>query len=367
MPDIELLQIAALFPVLLGASMIPVGLMLGSSCSACCEGAICQLNSSTPSFPTVNENYACDNEQPRATTTLGVSGSATLLPAYFDVSRVRGTSSLAKSLSCENICDLASYSPSYIFAGNIPAVSVTLSFSGNAVEIKHYYSKFKTSDTTLYNNCFRHTTISRTTGTYVLTHQGGGIFRYATTTAFGSDLFDITASLHRCNDVAMWLLSVAFVSRTVQNKCELSIGSSPDTSVCNSTSMPGGGSEKTLRCCVGHVLHYATACIRTGGVFSDRLDCGSSTPATISLDASNASALSVSGTLSVNQRVVTSGNDNTFGNPYNRIGLNLRETDQQFGYAGLSAGCFCRDQVNTFKDAMPFATSYGGAFSIDVS
>jgi hypothetical protein len=270
-------------------------------------------------------------------------------------------------LSCENICDLAVYSPSYAFTGNVPTASVTLSFSGNAIEIKPYHTRFLTTSATADNHCFRHTTICETAGTYILTHQGAGVFRYTTSTAFGSDFFDITASLHRCNDVAMWLLSVVFVSRTVQNKCSLSSTSSPDPSVCNSTSMPGGGSGKTVRCCVGHVLHYATACIRTGGVFADRIDCAGSVPSTINLDASDYSALSVSGTLSVNQRVVTSGNDNVFGNPYNRIGLVLPESDLTFGYAGLSAGCRCLDNVNTFKDVMPFSTAYGGPFSLNVS
>jgi hypothetical protein len=353
---------------LMAAGMWPVGFLFGA-CSECCQqGEPCNLNDSTPIWPVVSMQYQCDNFGVNTSNTLGISGAQQNdIPDYFDFGRTRGTASLAKSLSCENVCDIATLAPSYSFVGTAPSVSISLSFNGNTEETKSFFSQFVSGGTTFDNHCFRHTTIVRASGTYALTHIGAGVYQYNTTTAFDEDWLNITASLHRCNDVLMWLVSVAFVARNVSHDCNKSNTSTPDPSVCVPLTRPWlRVVNRNVRCCSGDVLHYATACIRTSATCVDSVNCAA-TPvsSSLTLDAKSSSLLNVSGVLDVKQLMLTSGLDNLFGNPFSRRGVRLPE--QVGSAAGANSSCLCRDPVHTFKDVMPFNSPYGGPFSISVS
>lgn len=381
--SVELLSYVLYGIVLLSAGMWPLGIMLGSSCSPCCGQASnpCSLSNSVPSFPSVTEQYACDNDLPAGAPTLGISGAnASGLAAYFNSNRNRPfafSPSLARGMSCENVCDIRSLAPTYSFAGAVPTVTITLSFNGNTTEYRPYYSKFRgpPEPYPFENHCYVHTTISRASGTYELSHVGGGVFRYQTASLFGNDLFEVTASLHRCNDTPMWLISVAFVSRTVDSYCRYSSSfSQPDPSRCTADGVVGLITTKILRCCLGHVLHQAAACVRTTALFSDRVQCSEYSQgqvnAALTIDATERSQLSVSGNFVVNQMVTTSGNDIAYGNPYGRPGIRMPETKSPTAnvtYAGSNAPCFCLDRVHTFKNAMTFATTYGGPFTLSVT
>jgi hypothetical protein len=344
--------------------------MLGSPCG-CCGQSPCSINGSTPIFPSVSELYACDNANPRGTVSLGIAGAqATGLAAYFDSLRSRSGESLARTIACENVCDSQTLSPQYSFLQSPPTVTVSLTFSGNTTEYKAYHTQFSNQPGSAYgNHCYSFTTICQCSGQYQLLHLGGGVFRYAT--QVGNDLFEIIASLHRCNNVALWLLSVVFVSRSAKSGCG-ALNESTITNRCDAQYI-SANETKILRCCVGHVMHYATACIRTPATFSDRVICGADAPPQqLTIDVDDAGELSSSGSLLVRQLHVTSGNDTSLGNQYGRPGLVLPSSEGgtfngvAYFYPGIAAPCFCTYPINTFSSVMPSdsQTSYGCQFSI---
>ena len=339
---------------------------------ACCGQSPCSINGSTPAFPVVSELYACDNANPRGTFSLGVAGSqATGVPAYFNSLRSRSGESLARAIACETVCDSLSLSPQYSFSQSAPTVTVSLTFSGNTTEYKAYYTRLNLQPGTAYgNHCYSFTTISQCSGQYQLLHIGGGVFKYAT--QFGNDLFEIVASLHRCNNVALWLLSVVFVSRSTRSGCGPLTDSEAKTNYCDASYI-SANEKGILRCCLGHVMHYATACIRTTATFSDSVICSEGPPSQqLTIDVEDAAALSSSGSLLVKQLHVTSGNDVSDGNQYGRPGLVLPSSEGgtfngiAYFYPGTGAPCFCNHSVNTFASAVPSdsETAYGGPFSI---
>ena len=118
----------------------------------------------------------------------------------------------------------------------------------------------------------------------------------------------------------LWFVTIAFVSRTTRSRCFLSEGAA-DLRGCNDEILSLMGSS--LGCCVGHVTQVAVACLRTGGVFSEKVSCVDGEPASslVSLDVEDNSQLAVSRNLDVFNSITTSGNDNVNGNDFPTPGV----------------------------------------------
>lgn len=346
---------------LFAVGMFPVGIMLGSSCSPCCQqGEPCSLQGGEAPFYQYSSGTTCDGLSSVGGFTYGVK-RFNLAPfdqslrAYFDSDRARQHEStgeiptMAYAAGCESICNKFAALPVYSFAGTIPTVTMSLSFPGPTTEYKAYWSKMTPEALLGSSNCYGYTTISQFSGQYALTHVGRGVFRYATEQ--GDDSFEVVASLHRCNNVAMWLISVAFVSRTVRSKCGgVQDGNvfETDTELNNSACewlLQNSENVTTVNCCFGHVLQFATLCVRTEVTFPSKVSCpsdGESPGKTFLLDTDDPASLGASGTLSVQQRA-TSSNADEF-NITNRAGAMFSTSE--------GAPCYCGRQVNTFWDVV---------------
>jgi hypothetical protein len=221
-------------------------------------------------------------------------------------------------------------------------VTVALSFLGNEVVFVPYISAGDPNAALnleelllrgeVQHHCFSYTSASQFSGSYALTHIGNGIYRYCGANppsnfvlqSSGDDLIEIVASLHRCGDVPLWFVTIAFVSRATRSRCLLPV--LPATGLpalpCDDATLASQDRGFT-GCCLGHVTQVAVACLRTNGLFSEKVSCVDGEPASlhIPLDVQDNSQLSVSRNLEVFNSVTTSGNDNFPGNNFPLPGI----------------------------------------------
>jgi hypothetical protein len=361
--DLSIIENPTAIPLLgilaFSAMMFPVGLLLPSC--GCCSSS-CSLSDSVGSPTLTSIEYACDNANPTSSHSYGSDTAgycASGIERYFSSGRTKTISgqsvSFARQNSCENVCNSTSLVPAYFFSGTPPSVTITLTFSGSTALYVPYQTKFSSSDTTFEDHCFYYTTISQFSGSYSLTHAGGGVYYYCGSA--GADRLEIVASLHRCNSVAMWLVTVSFVSRSTKSRC--------NTTTCNSSSMSSG--SKILRCCLGHVVQYAIQCVRTSATFSSEVSCTGSISSSIPIDVIDASLLSTSGTLSISRDVTTSGNDNEYGNSYATPGVVQRGIYFNRANSSYNAPCYCVYDVNTFRSQVFSNLPTSASFSLSVT
>lgn len=344
------------------AGMYPLGLMLGAPCSPCCpqnpQPVACLLQDSTGSPVLTPAMYACDNG-PSVTT--GTFGRGSLY--YFDPARVRtdgGVSySVAAANSCETLCTSNSvFVPQYYFAARVPNITFSVSFLGQPERYIAY-----DATTTLgfvEKNCFYTTTAAKYSGSYVLSHTGNGIFSYTAPTGTGGDIFQVVASMHRCNSVPMWFITIQFTARGTKSQCS--------TAVCDAQAV--AVTSKTLRCCRPHCLDIFMMCKRTNATFAEHIPCDQPLPAGLSLDVESYALLSTSGAVQyVGGGLTTSGTDNTFGNPFGTPGVRMNITNPNLPNSSAAAPCFCSYPTNDFftKYGEATALSRTGTFTLTAS